>query len=249
MAENDIFARQGFGQVLGSLGHAALLIVDFVNGFDDADAFGGGNIHAAIGATATLLATARAAGMPTAFSRIVYSASAPPTVFQKKVPSLRGLVAGSAQIEIVPKLAPFAGEPVFDKQAPSMFFGTSLHQWLAAQRIDSLLVTGCTTSGCVRATVVDAMSLEYRCFVVESCVGDRSTDRARIEPVRHAAEIRRHLRAELGAATSHGRRDLILYAGCVARPEALTLDSTVAWQSRRENGYKADFEPAMLLYA
>lgn len=174
MAETDIFVRQGFGQALGSLGQAALLIVDFVRGFDDVDAFGGGNIHAAIGATAILLSATRGARIPAAFSRIVYPADAPPTVFQQKVPSLRGLVAGSAQIEIVPELAPCAGELVVDKQAPSMFFGTSLHQWLAAQRIDSLLVTGCTTSGCVRATVVDAMSLDYRCFVVESCVGDRS---------------------------------------------------------------------------
>ena len=174
MAEDDIFARQGFGQPLGSLGHAALLIVDFVRGFDDPDAFGGGNIHAAILATATLLGAVRAAGVPTAFSRIVHPAGAPPTMFQRKVPSLGALVAGSPQIEIVPELAPRAGELVIDKQAPSMFFGTSLHRWLALQQVDSLLVTGCTTSGCVRATVVDAMSLDYRCFVVEDCVGDRS---------------------------------------------------------------------------
>lgn len=174
MSKPDIFARQGFGQSLAPPDRAALLIVDFVNGFNDADAFGGGNIAEAIAHTVPLLAAARTAGLPIAFSRIVYPDGAPPTVFQQKVPSLAALVAGSPQIEIVPSLAPQRGELIVDKQAPSMFFSTALQAWLTARQIDSLLVTGCTTSGCVRATVVDAMSFNHRCFVVKACVGDRS---------------------------------------------------------------------------
>lgn len=174
MAEQDIFAHQGFGHALAPPLRPALLIVDFVNGFNDADAFGGGNIAGAIASTTILLAAARAAAVPLAFSRIVYPDAERPTVFQQKVPSLAALVAGSTQIEIVPELTPMPGELVIDKQAPSMFFGTALTSWLVTHRIDSLLIAGCTTSGCVRATVVDAMSYNYRSFVVEACVGDRS---------------------------------------------------------------------------
>lgn len=170
----DIYALQGFGRSLGPPGVAALLVVDFVNGFADAGSFGGGNITAAIKATRVLLARARAARRPVAFSRIVYPEGGPRAVFQQKVPSLAALVAGSPLIEVVPDLTPEPGELVLDKAAPSMFFATNLAPWLVSQNVDSLLVTGCTTSGCVRATVVDAMSFNYRCYVVEDCVGDRS---------------------------------------------------------------------------
>ena len=174
MTDPDIYARQGFGRSLGPPGPAALLVIDFVNGFTDASSFGGGNIAAAIEATRVLLARARAARRPVAFSRIVYPEGGPPAVFQQKVPSLAKLVVGSPLIGIVPDLTPEPGELVLDKAAPSMFFATNLAPWLVSQRVDSLLITGCTTSGCVRATVVDAMSFNYRCYVVEDCVGDRS---------------------------------------------------------------------------
>ncbi len=174
MTDPDVYACQGFGRSLGPPGPAALLVVDFVNGFADPGSFGGGNIVAAIGATRVLLARARAACRPVAFSRIVYPEGGPQAVFQQKVPSLAALVLGSPLIGIVPELTPECGELVVDKAAPSMFFATNLVSWLVSRRVDSLLVTGCTTSGCVRATVVDAMSFNYRCYVVEDCVGDRS---------------------------------------------------------------------------
>jgi maleamate amidohydrolase len=81
---------------------------------------------------------------------------------------------GSALIDIVPELASEPGELVLDKRNPSIFFCTALLPWLVANRIDSLLVAGCTTSRCVRACVVDGMSVNYPCFVIERCVGDRS---------------------------------------------------------------------------
>lgn len=75
---------------------------------------------------------------------------------------------------IVPSLAPRAGELVVRKTAPSAFFGTALSAWLTARRISTLFIAGATTSGCVRASVVDAMSWGFRPVVLEDCVGDRA---------------------------------------------------------------------------
>ena len=75
---------------------------------------------------------------------------------------------------MVDALAPAAGEYVIRKTQPSAFFGTGLVGWLAQKRVDTVLVTGCTTSGCVRASVIDAMSHNFRTVVVSDCVGDRA---------------------------------------------------------------------------
>ena len=75
---------------------------------------------------------------------------------------------------MVDELAPGIGEYIVRKTQPSAFFGTSLASWLHAKLVDTLLVTGCTTSGCIRASVVDAMSYNFRTVVVTDCVGDRA---------------------------------------------------------------------------
>jgi maleamate amidohydrolase len=75
---------------------------------------------------------------------------------------------------VVDELAPAPGEYVLRKTQPSAFFGTDLIGWLVQRRVDTLIVTGATTSGCVRATVVDAMSHNFRTIVATDCVGDRA---------------------------------------------------------------------------
>lgn len=75
----------------------------------------------------------------------------------------------------MPELTRIAGEYIIRKTQPSAFFGTSLTPWLVGKGVDTLLVTGCTTSGCVRATVTDSMSSNFRTIVVTDCVGDRAT--------------------------------------------------------------------------
>jgi maleamate amidohydrolase len=95
-------------------------------------------------------------------------------MFQVKVPSLRLLTEESRLSAVVDELQPLPGELVVRKQNPSIFFGTNLAPWLVQRQVDSLIVTGCTTSGCVRASVIDGMSYNFRCFVIEDCVGDRS---------------------------------------------------------------------------
>ena len=173
--DEALYRRQGFGGELGLQPPFGLLIIDFVNGFADPDVFGGGNIGAAIKATAPVLALARAQAWPVAHTRIVFAEdAADANVFTDKAPSLLRLTETCAASAVVSALAPRAGELVVRKTAPSAFFGTGLAAWLTVRKVRSLIVAGCTTSGCVRASVVDAMSHGFRPTVLEDCVGDRA---------------------------------------------------------------------------
>ena len=104
----------------------------------------------------------RRRGLPVAYSRVVYADDgSDDCIFIRKVPALACLV-------------PTANETVLRKTRPSAFFGTGYADWLYEQGVDTLIVAGYTTSGCVRATVVDAMSFNFRTIVARDCVGDRS---------------------------------------------------------------------------
>jgi maleamate amidohydrolase len=175
MTDLDIYRRQNFGNSSGFGRRPALLIVDFQVGFNDAAHFGGGSIDAAIKRTVGLLERFRAWRLPVAFTRVVYAADGSDLgVFALKAPSLRKLTEDSPLSRIVPELAPAPGEHVMRKTQPSAFFGTDLAPWLTFQGADTVVVTGCTTSGCVRASAVDAMSHNFRTVVVRDCVGDRA---------------------------------------------------------------------------
>ena len=173
--DEQVYQRQGFGAGLGIQGRIGLLIVDFVNGFADPAVFGGGNIEAAIASTTTALAEARRRGWPVAHSRIIYADnSSDATIFSTKVPGMQTLKEDAAISAIVPALTPADGELVVRKTVPSAFFGTGLTPWLVQRGVETLLVAGATTSGCVRASVVDAMSWGFRPVVLADCVGDRA---------------------------------------------------------------------------
>ncbi|HEY1610759.1 MAG TPA: N-carbamoylsarcosine amidohydrolase [Paraburkholderia sp.] len=174
---NDLetYRRQSFGAKLEPLASVALLIVDFVNGFADPDVFGGGNIPQAIERTIPLLAHARARRWPVAHTRIVFADDdADQNVFSLKVPGMLALKEQAHDSAIVSALAPADGELVVRKTVPSAFFGTSLAAWLAQRGVRTLVVAGAVTSGCVRASVVDAMQYGFRPFVLSDCVGDRA---------------------------------------------------------------------------
>ena len=173
--EVKTYQRQGFGATLEPKAPYGLLIIDFVNGFADPAVFGGGNIPEAIANTGPLLATAREQGWPVAHSRIVFADDdSDHNIFTQKVPGLLGLKEDSHNSAIVEQLAPRPGELVVRKTVPSAFFGTSLAAWLNQRGVRTLLVAGCVTSGCVRASVVDAMSYGFRPLVLSDCVGDRA---------------------------------------------------------------------------
>ncbi|MDB5780882.1 N-carbamoylsarcosine amidohydrolase [Caballeronia mineralivorans] len=174
-AESGVYKQQGFGTPLPVQGNIGLLIVDFVVGFADPKTFGGGNIAPAIERTVHLLAAARRHGWPVAHSRIVYAADgSDDNVFSLKVPGMATLTEDHPNSAIVPELTPARGELVVRKTVPSAFFGTPLAPWLSQRAVQTLIVAGAVTSGCVRASVVDAMSHGFRPLVVSDCVGDRA---------------------------------------------------------------------------
>ncbi len=171
----EVYSHQGFGNAMGFGERPALLIVDFVNGFTDPDAFGGGNIDEAIAKTEDLLAAARRHHLPVVFTRVVYADDGSDLgVFGLKAPSLATLTEDAPGSQVVARLRPKDGELVLRKTQASAFFGTHLAGWLIHRGVDTVIVTGCTTSGCVRASVVDAMSYNFRTIVATDGVGDRA---------------------------------------------------------------------------
>jgi maleamate amidohydrolase len=173
--ELDIYKHQGFATPMGIGEAPAVLVIDFVHGFTDPNHFGGGNIGEAITHTVELLEIARSRGWPVAHTRVVYSDDGSDGgTFAMKVPALLTLTETSPLSQIVPELTPLPGETVFRKKHASAFFGTDLAAWLAKRRVDTVLVAGCTTSGCVRASVIDASAHGMRPVVVTDCVGDRA---------------------------------------------------------------------------
>lgn len=175
MTDLDIYEHQQFGNPIGLGRKAALLVVDFTVGFNDPALFGGGNIDPAVKRTEKLLGSFRAQALPIAFTRVVYAADGSDGgIFSTKQPRLLMLTEDHPAGQIVPELAPRPGELMVRKNQASAFFGTNLAPWLVQQGADTVVVAGCTTSGCVRASVVDAISHNFRPIVVRDCVGDRA---------------------------------------------------------------------------
>ena len=173
--EQAVYERQGFGRSLELLPPAGLLIVDFINGFADPEVFGGGNIQPAIEKTRTLLALARKRGWLVSYTRVVYADDgSDANVFTDKVPGCLDFTETSGLSQVVAELPPAPGDLIIRKQFPSAFFGTHLASALAMKGIKTLFITGATTSGCVRASAVDAMCHGFKPVIVEDCVGDRS---------------------------------------------------------------------------
>ena len=177
MNRDDIYRRQGLGDTSGVGQRCGLIVVDFVNGFVDIDQLGGPHIEAAANATVPLLQTFRRMQLPVAHTRVVFAEDGSDiNVFAQRIKPLQRMTEDALSSQIVPVLQPVAGELVVRKQTASAFFNTPLATWLHLHGVDTAVVVGCTTSGCVRATVVDAMQHNFRTVVVSDCVGDRATE-------------------------------------------------------------------------
>ncbi|MGH7806136.1 MAG: isochorismatase family protein, partial [Candidatus Binatia bacterium] len=159
--------------------HPAVIVVDLQIGFTAPEISPvAGELGSVIAATNRVLAAARAAGAPAFFTVIAYDPDAPDDagLWPKKGPYLRTLVAGSDLVKIDPRVDRRPGELVLAKKYASAFFGTHLAPMLAGKGIDTVVVAGCTTSGCVRATVVDALGHGFRPIVPKEAVGDRADE-------------------------------------------------------------------------
>lgn len=152
----------------------ALLIVDFVMAYLDRNSPLYAGAESALESIERLLAAARASGVPVIFTNVVYQpGGADGGLFYKKIPALKAFDAGSPLGDFPPTLSPEVGELVISKQFASAFFGTKLAAELRDQNIDTLLITGMSTSGCVRATALDALQNGFAPFVVRDACGDR----------------------------------------------------------------------------
>lgn len=173
----EIYKEQNLGKYRIGFGKKpALVIVDFQYGLTDNQyGFGGGNITEAAKTTVSLLSSVRSKGIPVFYSVAAYRKDLLDAGhFVKKVRLLNLLVQGSRTIEIDKLLKPEEKDVVIEKHYPSVFDGTNFDSMLNALKIDTLLITGCVTGGCVRATAMSANGYGYRPMVVEDCVGDRS---------------------------------------------------------------------------
>jgi maleamate amidohydrolase len=166
----------GFGRPLEWGSAPAVLVIDMVRAYFEPGAELYMGSRDCLDSTVRVLAAARAGGVPIIYTRVEYSPGGiDGGLFFKKVGALRHFVAGAGNTlgEIMPEVAPHPTDLVITKQYASAFFGTSLAPTLAAGRIDTLVVCGVSTSGCVRATAVDAISYGYLPVVVRQAVGDR----------------------------------------------------------------------------
>lgn len=152
----------------------ALLVVDMVEGFTNPECPLGCDCPEVIAANVTLLEAFRRAGLPVFFTTVVYHDDSQARVFRARLPALNVLTPGSRWVRIDTRLAPLAGEVIVEKQWASAFHRTGIDAQLREQRVDSLVVTGLTTSGCVRATAVDGLQYDYPVVVPREAVGDRN---------------------------------------------------------------------------
>ncbi|MGW6359580.1 isochorismatase family protein [Streptomyces sp. NPDC055092] len=174
-AVREQYRGRGVGERLAAGQKPGVVVVDLINGFTDPACPPGSDLDAVVERTAELLERARAAGLPVFFTTISYEPrDLDELVWLRKMPALRALTAGSRWVEVDERLAPRDTEPVIAKKAASAFHDTDLAQRLAAAGVDSLIVCGATTSGCIRATVIDACAENFSVRVPRECVGDRA---------------------------------------------------------------------------
>lgn len=171
----DLYRSRGLGSRVGFGSRPAVVVVDYIVGFTDKASPLAGNFASELRATKSLLNVMRRRGFPVFFTTTAYDkAMTEAGVFVLKVPSLAVLQRGSRWVEIDPSLKRRKSEVVIEKQYASAFFGTPLASTLHALGVDTLIVAGCTTSGCVRATAVDGLQHGFRVIVPRQCVGDRA---------------------------------------------------------------------------
>jgi maleamate amidohydrolase len=152
----------------------ALIVVDLSNGFSDPASPLGGDFDSQISQINGLLEAFRAKQLPVYYTSVVYHDEATASVFRRRLPDLNILQASSEWVKINSKIKKEPNELIVEKQWPSAFFKTQLVAQLEKDSVDSIVVVGLTTSGCVRATVVDGLQHNYPVFVVPEACGDRN---------------------------------------------------------------------------
>jgi len=154
----------------------ALIVVDVIGAFTDAAGPLGCPADGVVAACARLLTAFRARKLPVCFTTVIYRDAGAAPVFRARLPALELLQPGSAAVAVDPRLPLQDGEMLVEKRYASAFFGTQLDGWLRDRTVDSLVVCGLTTSGCVRATAVDGLQHDYPVWIPREAVADRNRD-------------------------------------------------------------------------
>jgi maleamate amidohydrolase len=171
----EVYAKARLGQSVTLGSRPAVLVVDFSCGFTDPECTLGADMTEQVEATKRLLDAARAKGLPVVFTTIGYEPSLKDGgLWLQKVPSLGELQVGGRWVDIDPRLEPREDETIVLKKGASAFFGTNLPSILISQGVDSVVLCGATTSGCIRATAIDLLQYGYPTLVPRECVADRA---------------------------------------------------------------------------
>jgi maleamate amidohydrolase len=174
-AAREVYAKAGLGESVTLGSRPAVLVVDFSCGFTDPACTLGADMTPAVEATRRLLDAARAKGLPVVFTTIGYEPSLKDGgLWLQKVPALGELQIGGRWVEIDQRLEPREDETIVLKKGASAFFGTNLASILVSQQVDSVILCGATTSGCVRATAIDLLQFGFPTIVPRECVADRA---------------------------------------------------------------------------
>jgi nicotinamidase-related amidase len=177
----DDYRRHGLAGEVGFGTSPAVLVVDFIRGFTEASSPLAADFDAELEATARLLAAARQAQIPIFFTTTAYHPDCKDAgLFVRKVPSLKVLQLGSDWVQVDARLRRRTSEILIEKKYASAFFGTALVSHLMTLGVDTLIIAGCTTSGCIRASTVDALQHGLRAIVPVECVGDRAVETHRV---------------------------------------------------------------------
>jgi nicotinamidase-related amidase len=172
------YARAGFGAPVRRGSRPAIVVVDLTRGFTEEAFPSGADLTDVVGATGELIEAARPAGVPVVFTAIAYTpaeAAGDAVVWLHKAPGMRALLEGSEEVKVDPRLPREPEDHLIVKKGASAFFSTSLAALLTGLGRDTVLVCGATTSGCVRATAVDAVQSGFSVLVPRECVGDRAS--------------------------------------------------------------------------
>ena len=169
------YERKGFAGRSGYGRSPVLLVVDFIKGFTDPSTPLGGDFAWEINATRQLQEAFRRGKLPIVYTTIAYAEDLHDAgIFVKKVPSLAILQRGSPLTEVDKRIEPMPGEKIVEKKYASAFFGTNLDVDLRLLGVDTVIMAGCTTSGCIRASAINSLQYGYHTIVVREAVGDRA---------------------------------------------------------------------------
>lgn len=167
----DKYLQRGWGQRCGFGARPALIVIDLARYWTEPDRQIGTNLDSVIEATCSVLAAARAAGIPIFFTSFAYDAADPPSPQNIKL-QMKIKPGDEALFDLDPRLDRRANEKLLRKRYASCFKGTNLHEMLTSLGIDTLIVTGASTSHCVYATCRDAID-SFRVIVPQEAVGER----------------------------------------------------------------------------